>query len=85
MHLTAFISRPEPDGKVKSALAITVDFDESENSVLEIISVHACGYNPTRMVDVSDIFVMDISAGLEKLIAGVDWRELAREEKRKAA
>ncbi len=85
MHLTTFISRPEPDGKAKSAIAITVDYDEKENVVLEILSVHAVGYSPMRMIDVSDIFVMDISTGLDKLIEGVDWRELARSESKKAA
>lgn len=85
MHLTTFISRPSANGEIKTALSVTVDYDPSENTVTEIIAVVAHGFNPSKTIDLSDIFAMDITAGLDKLIDGVDWREIYQEEKRKAA
>lgn len=85
MHLTTFISRPTASGEIKTALSVTVDYDPSENTVTEIISVVAHGFNPSRTIDISDIIAMDMTAGLDKLIDAQDWRAIYREEKRKAA
>lgn len=84
MHLTTFISRPSANGEIQTALSVTVDYDPSENTVTEIIAVMAHGFNPAKIVDLTEVFVMDIS-GLEKIIADTDWRAIYREEKRKAA
>lgn len=85
MHLTTFISRPSANGEIKTALSVTVDFDPSENTVTEIIAVMAHGFNPSTIIDVTEIFVMDICMGLEQMIGNCDWREIYQEEKRKAA
>lgn len=85
MHLTTFISRPDESGKTKTCLGIMIDYDHKDNTVKEILAVYACNVSDGKMIDLTDVFVMDISAGLEKLISSVDWREIYREEVKKAA
>lgn len=84
MHLTTYISRPE-DGKIKTSLAITVEYDPKDNSVEELISVFACDHLKNSVVNITDIFIMDASKGLEQLISATDWREIYRENSKKAA
>lgn len=62
-----------------------IDYDHRDNTIKEILAVYAINVSDGKMIDLTDVFVMDISAGLEKLISSVDWREIYREEVKKAA
>jgi hypothetical protein len=58
-----------------SDLSITVEFDPSESTVDEIISVTVFNWKTLETTDITAIMVEQFEDALDKMIEGINWCE----------
>ena len=67
--------------KLESAFCIEVEYDESENTVEEILRVYSINYDKNIETDLTAVFCETHSRELDKIVDSVDWRLEYREMK----